>query len=270
MDEVKKALLHGSNAVVCTIIQSRGSAPRKAGSRMLVDQEGRTWGSVGGGALEQLCIEKALAIHRTGKGYTQDFDLASTLENGVSMICGGDVTIEFSFLDSLDSAAALLGDGEKPVTVYIFGGGHVGTELVPVLEHLDFRVVVLDDREEFASEKRHPKAYRCIHCNYSDIAASVRIEPEDYVAIMTHGHLNDREILLQVVRTGASYIGCIGSRKKVDSTMRYLLENGVSEEDAHKIFMPIGIDLLGDTPQEIAISIAAQMIRHRVLETQNL
>ncbi len=263
-----KTLMHGSGAVICTIIESRGSSPRKTGAMMLVDNSGRTWGSVGGGALENLCINKALEIHKTKKGYVREFDLASKLEDGSSMICGGDVTIEFTYLATGEEVSAFFGEEEKPIRVFLFGGGHVGTELVPVLEHLHFDVIVLDDREEFASSQRHPKAKQCILCDYDNIEKYVSIQPEDYVAVMTHGHKNDQSVLLQCMRKHPSYIGCIGSRKKVSATHQFLLDNGIPQEEIDRLHSPIGIDLLGDTPEEIAISIAAQLIRHRALGAQ--
>jgi len=262
-DQALKTLFHSGAAVICTITESKGSSPRKAGSMMLVDEKGRTWGSVGGGALENLCIAKAVEVYRTKKGFVQEFDLSSKLEDGNSMICGGDVTVEFSYLDSREAVSAFFGDEEKPVRVWLFGGGHVGTELVPVLEHLGFDVFVLDDRPEFCSKERHPKAKQCILCDYSDIEKYADIKPEDYVAIMTHGHKYDQTLLLQSVKKNPAYLGCIGSRRKVAATHQFLRDNGVSQEQIDKIESPIGIDLLGDTPEEIAISIAAQMIRYR-------
>lgn len=258
-----KTIMHGGGAVICTITQSKGSSPRKTGAMMLVDEKGRTWGSVGGGALENLCIKKALEIHGTKKGYVQEFDLASKLEDGNSMICGGDVTIEFTYLASQEDAFSFFGEEEKPIKVYLFGGGHVGTELVPVLEHLHFDVVVLDDRPEFASAQRHPGAKQCILCDYGNIEKYVNIQPEDYVAVMTHGHKKDQAVLLQCMKKHPSYIGCIGSRKKVAATHQFLLDNGIPQQEIDRLHSPIGIDLLGDTPEEIAISIAAQLIRHR-------
>lgn len=263
-----KTLMHGGGAVICTITESKGSSPRKTGAMMLVDEKGRTWGSVGGGALENLCVAKALEIHKTKKGYVQEFDLASKLEDGSAMICGGDVTIEFTCLASREEAVAFFGEEEKPVRVILFGGGHVGTELVPVLEHLHFDVVVLDNREEFAAPQRHPKAKQCILCDYDNIEKYVCIQHEDYVAVMTHGHKNDQSVLLQCMRKHPSYIGCIGSRKKVAATRQFLLDNGIPQEEIERLHSPIGIDLLGDTPEEIAISIAAQLIRHRALSAQ--
>lgn len=263
-DQTLKTLFHDNAAVICTIVQSKGSSPRKAGAMMLVSQNGKTWGSVGGGALENLCVTKAQEVYKTKKGYVQEFDLSSKLEDGNSMICGGDVTIEFAYLDTREAVFSFFGEEEKPIRVWLFGGGHVGTEVVPVLEHLGFDVYVLDDRPEFCSEQRHPKAKKCILCDYSDIEKYADIKPEDYVAIMTHGHMYDQTVLLQCVRKNPAYLGCIGSRRKVAATHQFLRDNGVSQEQIDKIKTPIGIDLLGDTPPEIAISIAAQLIRVRV------
>lgn len=262
-DQALKTLFHSGAAVICTIVQSKGSSPRKTGAMMLVDEKGRTWGSVGGGALENLCVTKAIDVYKTKKGYVQEFDLSSKLEDGNSMICGGDVTIQFSFLDSREAVSAFFGEEEKPIRVWLFGGGHVGTELVPVLEHVGFDVYVIDNRPEFCSEKRHPKAKKCILCDYSNIDTCTDVKSEDYVAIMTHGHMYDQTVLLQCVRKNPAYLGCIGSRRKVAATHQFLRDNGVTQQQIDKIKSPIGIDLLGDTPEEIAISIAAQMIRCR-------
>ena len=147
--------------------------------------------------------------------------------------------------------------------VYIFGGGHVGAALVPVLEYVGFRVVVFDNRPEFATADHFPKAERVILGNYRDISPEVTLRAEDYVAIMTPGHQADREVLLQALRSQATYIGCIGSRSKLAATKAWLLERGIPEEDWLRVHAPIGIPLGGRTPEEIAVSIAAEMIRHR-------
>lgn len=268
-EETKKTIMHGQNAVVCTIIKSEGSSPRKAGSSMVVNRDGKSWGSVGGGEIENYCIRKAVEVHRTGESFVQEFHLDSSRQDAVSMICGGDVTVQFTFIDyqhtDPEDLDRMFGIERVLPVVYIFGGGHVGTELVPVLEHLGFRVVLMDDREEFAASKRHPKAERTICGDFSDISRYVTITADDYVVIMTHGHIADRTVLLQAMKTRATYIGCIGSRRKVEATNRFLMENGIPESELGRIHSPIGIELFGDTPEEIAISVAAELIRHRAL-----
>ena len=148
-------------------------------------------------------------------------------------------------------------------TVYIFGGGHVGAALVPVLAYVGFRVTVFDNRPDFAVPEHYPKADSVICGEYQDFSPYLTLRPEDYVAIMTPGHQADREVLLQALRSPAGYIGLIGSRSKLASTKAWLLERGIPEEDWPRVHAPIGIPLGGRTPEEISISIAAEMIRHR-------
>ena len=148
-------------------------------------------------------------------------------------------------------------------TVYIFGGGHVGAALVPVLAYVGFRVTVFDNRPEFALSEHYPKADHVIFGEYQDFSPYLTLRPEDYVAIMTPGHQADREVLLQALRSPAGYIGLIGSRSKLAATKAWLLERGIPEEDWPRVHAPIGIPLGGRTPEEISISIAAEMIRHR-------
>lgn len=147
--------------------------------------------------------------------------------------------------------------------VYIFGGGHVGRALVPVLANVGFRVTVFDNREDFARQENYPAAEQVIFGDYYHIEEKVHITPRDYVVIMTPGHQADREVLLQALRSPATYIGCIGSRSKIAGTRAWLAEHGIPDEAWERVHAPIGIPLGGRTPEEIAVSIAAEMIRHR-------
>lgn len=147
--------------------------------------------------------------------------------------------------------------------VYVFGGGHVSQQLVPVLAKVGFRVVVYEDREEFSRPELFPAAEGIIRGDFTRIADNVTITGADYVVIMTRGHQNDFDVLNQTLRTKASYIGCIGSRAKVAKTKQRLKEAGVEEKDIERMISPIGLEIEAETPEEIAISIAAQMILHR-------
>lgn len=145
--------------------------------------------------------------------------------------------------------------------VYIFGGGHVGAALVPVLAAVDFRVTVFDNRPDFAVQANYPAATRVLCGDYRDI--DVSLTKYDYAVIMTPGHQADFEVLAQVLRTEATYIGCIGSRKKIEITNEKLKQLGFTDTDLARIHSPIGLDILAETPAEIAVSIAAELIRHR-------
>ena len=147
--------------------------------------------------------------------------------------------------------------------VYVFGCGHVAQELVPVLAHVGFRCVAMDDRPEFASRELFPSAEEVLLIDFQRVADYVAIGPEDYVCIMTRGHAFDTVVQAQALRTPACYIGVIGSRHKAAGVRAALKEQGFTDGQLDRIVTPIGLEIKAETPEEIAISIAGQMILHR-------
>ncbi|HZJ91281.1 MAG: XdhC family protein [Clostridiaceae bacterium] len=150
-----------------------------------------------------------------------------------------------------------------PGFVYIFGGGHVGQALVPALAAVDFAPVVLDDREEFVNPDLFPSAFDVLLADLDNIAETITITDRDYVCVMTRGHTNDLEVQAQVLKTPARYIGVIGSKKKTKTVHNRLISRGFTEEELARITAPIGLNIGGKTPSEIAVSITAQLIQHR-------
>ena len=149
--------------------------------------------------------------------------------------------------------------------MYIFGGGHVGKALAPVLDKIGFNVTVYDYRPGLVTKENTPGAKEIIIGDYSDIFSKVTITPYDYVVIMTPGHQADFEVLNQILKTPATYIGCIGSRTKVAATTKRLKDAGYTDKDISRIHSPIGLPIMAQTPDEIAISIAAELIKHRAM-----
>lgn len=147
--------------------------------------------------------------------------------------------------------------------VYIFGGGHVGQALVPVLASVDFRVTVYDKRKELATLEHFPMAEEVIYGDYEHIFDKVNLKPEDYVVIMTPGHESDFALLEQVLRVETAYVGCIGSRHKIARTQELLRQAGITEERIASVHSPIGLPIGAQTPAEIAICIGAEMIQCR-------
>lgn len=147
--------------------------------------------------------------------------------------------------------------------VYLFGGGHVGKALVPVLDSVDFRVTVFDKRAEVAKKEQFPCAEQVILGEYEHIFDKVTLKPEDYAVIMTPGHESDFALLEQILTKELRYVGCIGSRSKIAKTKERLMEAGVAEERINAVHWPIGLPIGAQTPAEIAISIAAEMIQVR-------
>ncbi len=148
-------------------------------------------------------------------------------------------------------------------TVYVFGGGHVAQELVPVISHLDFKCVVYDDREQFANSSIFPDAVDTIVGDFNDILSKITIEEQDYVVIMTRGHECDYDVQRQVLKTDAHYIGVMGSKMKIKTLSVKLKQDGYTDKDLERFYTPIGISILAETPAEIAISVAGELIRVR-------
>jgi len=148
-------------------------------------------------------------------------------------------------------------------SVVICGGGHIGQELVAVLHRVGFRCVLLDDREEFVDKGLFPLAEQVKLVDFDKLLETVPISERDYVVIVTRGHSSDYIVLEQVLRTDARYVGMIGSRRKIATTNARLLQAGIAQEDVGRVHQPIGIDIKAETPAEIAISIAAELIMAR-------
>lgn len=148
----------------------------------------------------------------------------------------------------------------KAGRVYVFGGGHVSQELVPVLAHVGFRPVVYDDRPEFADSRLFPAAEEVLLGDFNHIEEKITITSDDYVVIMTRGHQADYEVLTQTLRSHAKYIGCIGSRRKLAFCLDRLLAAGFTEEEWARVHAPIGLAIEAETPEEIAVSVAGEMI----------
>lgn len=148
--------------------------------------------------------------------------------------------------------------------VYVFGGGHVAQELVPVLAHIGFRCTVMDDREEFASPVLFPAAQQVILGDFRRISDYLQIGEQDYVCVMTRGHASDTVVQAQVLKCHPCYCGVIGSRHKAAGVRKVLKEEyGLTDAELDLVTTPIGLDIQAETPAEIAISIAAQMLQHR-------
>lgn len=180
--------------------------------------------------------------------------------------------LDSSLLSELLKTKAVYLKGEpsyyaEPVThagtVYIFGGGHVSRELTSLLAHVGFPVVIFEDREEFASPALFPDARKVILGSFINISEHLTLTRHDYVVIMTRGHQADFEVLSQVLRYPCTYIGCIGSRKKISATRQRLTEIGFPEDAFDRVHAPIGLPIKAETPAEIAVSVAAELIKHR-------
>lgn len=292
----------GRKAVLCTVTDARGSVPRGPGARMAVLSDGISLGTVGGGAVELQAQQDARAMLTDGAGTgPRIYDLGAGGQTG--MVCGGVVTICFTQIDAgaqadlgkwaelLESrrpGVLLLGpdgclrvleqDGQAASgadasiyrediggegVVYLFGAGHVGRALVPVLTGLEFPVVVYDERPEAVRPEDFPTALAVVQGEFSDLSAHIHLTAADYAVVMTPGHCADLAVVRQVLAWGPSYVGCMGSRKKRAFLRTALAEAGFASEQIDAVHLPIGLEIGARTPAEIAVSVAAELIAHR-------
>ena len=268
--KLEETITKGQPVVLCSISLSHGSCPRGEGAMMLVTEEGRIAGTIGGGAVEYNAQKKAAEVLRTGKSSTHEYILRNNDIQDIGMICGGDVEVDFFYMDpeapeTLAKLEELQEAVKRLANVYIFGGGHVAQALVPLLTSVDFNCIVIEDRKEFAEPSLFPGVDRTILCdNNEHIADYVEFTEDDYICIMTRGHKDDMIIEAQAVKTPAKYIGVIGSREKIAAVSAQLRERGCTEEEIARITSPIGIPVRGArTPEEISVCIAAELIEVR-------
>jgi xanthine dehydrogenase accessory factor len=246
---------------LATVVKTRGSVPGKVGFKILVEKDGRTSGTVGGGALEKKTIEECLSRIENGTSGLQDYILtekADTIQKEgkteiIPMMCEGKVTI---FYDIKPAVAR----------VYLFGGGHVGHALSFFLAHLNLHVILIDNREEFANPVKNPNAHDIICRDYLEYSAEFNPPADSYAVIMTHGHRYDYQILKTLLarKLTLKYIGVIASRSKAGQLKAKLRTDLGEKFDLSRVFTPIGLNIGGDSETEIALSIAAeiQAIRH--------
>lgn len=251
-------------AVLCAIVASHGSTPRGAGARMLVLADGRTLGTIGGGAVEHQAVQFARELLEQGRSAERTYGLAPG--GDADMICGGEVDVRFRCLAPSDvrELEAIAREWAPADRVLLFGGGHVARALAKVLSLADYSVEVWDQRPEAVTPALFPDA-AALRCGAWEAAleALAPVAAEDYVVVMTPGHQADFTVLAQVLKTPAKYIGCIGSRSKAAAVRSRLLEAGFSEGEVDRVRSPIGLPIGGKAPGEIAVSVAAEMIACR-------
>jgi xanthine dehydrogenase accessory factor len=245
---LKLAELQKANVpcVLCTVVQTQGSTPRKAGSKMIVLKDGSIFGTIGGGSVELAAITEAKDLFRSGKTLYKSYQL----EEDLNMHCGGSVDVYFD---------PLLGQSR----MYIFGAGHIGRVLGKFASDLGFRIVFFDNRPDIYKEF-YLEGAECIAGDYFKCIEDAAFNDDTYIVIMTHKHMYDEDILAAVARKPHAYLGMIGSRRKVaDARKRFLAEGLLTEAELDKVNMPIGLSFAVETPEEIAISVLAKIIDTR-------
>jgi xanthine dehydrogenase accessory factor len=244
------ALRRGESAVLVTIVSAQGSTPQRVGAKMLVLADGRTVGTIGGGCYENDAFWKAMDSLTTRRSQLVRYDLTDEFAEESGLICGGQMQVYIEHL-------------EPPPDLYIIGAGHVGQHLARVAKPVGFRIHVLDDREKFASRARFPDADEIAVASIPDWLHGAVLAPTAYVVIVTRGHRHDLDALRALAARDLRYLGLIGSRAKVKRLCDALVEDALPPACLARIHAPIGLDIGAVTPEEIAISILAELVAVR-------
>lgn len=288
----------GRQAALCVVVQTRGSTPQRPGATMLLRADGQSVGTLGGGCVEAEAKRQGLELLE--KSLSARLNLRHDHDYGWDdvAICGGQMDIAVMpvtpqadlqpFRQAIEAAKrrapasvpiTVQHEGkplqyrlhlEVPPTLLIAGAGHVGLAVGKLARELDFHVVVIDDRPEFACPERFGPHIELI---VDDFARALRTYPIDancFVVIVTRGHRHDQEALAAVIRSPAGYVGMIGSRRKIKTVFQNLREAGVPQELIDRVHTPIGLAIGAATVNEIAVSIAAEMIQVRRQNTPTL
>lgn len=240
----------GRRGAVATIVNARGSIPSFKSAKMLVRDDGSIAGTIGGGCVEAEVWQAAREVMATEKPRTLRFDLNQNPKYDTGLVCGGTLEI---FVEPVLPTPLL----------YLFGAGHVSLEVYKAVRNAGFDVIVTDDRDAYASSERFPGARQVIAEDFDKALAGLNPSESSYIVIATRGHRDDMRVLRWAVQTPARYIGMMGSRRKAITVYRELVREGLDPELFDRVRSPIGLDIGAVTPEEIAVSIVAELIAIR-------
>jgi len=249
-DEIVRLRRLGQKAAIATIVQVHGSIPSYESAKLLVREDGSMMGTVGGGCVEAEVWNAAREVIETEKPRHLSFNLGQDAASDNGLICGGQLDI---FVEPVI----------PPPHAFIFGAGHISKSLSKVAALAGFATTIVDNRDTFANRQRFPEADEVFAEEYEDIFPKLPINELSYLIIVTRGHRDDLRVLRLAVATEARYIAMIGSKRKVINVVKELEQEGIARERIKRIHAPMGLDIGAISPEEIAISVAAEMIAVR-------
>lgn len=253
LNQASSLLQAGKTLVLCTVIEKKGHGPRDVGAKMIVAEDGKTFGTIGGGDLERSLVNECLKSIGEGKSRKVSFNLSETPKEGTigtSMICGGELTV---LADVLEPTSRLI----------IVGAGHVSLPLAKIASDVGFKIAVVDDERKLVTKERFPMAEKIIAGDYAQILNDFPVGSNDY-AVIAHGEPeHDYTALKKLLEKSPAYVGLLGSPKKAATLTQRLKAEGVSDEQLKKLHTPVGLDIGAETPEEIGVSILAQIIQFK-------
>jgi xanthine dehydrogenase accessory factor len=248
-EEIVKMRRAGRRAALATIVHTNGSIPSYESSRMLVREDGSIAGTIGGGCVEAEVWAAAKEVMQKEAPRKMVFNLNNEAKYDNGLICGGTLEV---FVEPILPQPML----------YVFGGGHVSMAVAKAATAAGFGIGVVDDRETFANQERFPMAQE-IYTSYEDAFEKIHPNAASYLVIVTRGHKEDMRVLAWAVRTEARYVGMIGSKRKVLSVYKALENDGYKPEEFERVYAPMGLEIGALSPEEIAVSIAAELVAVR-------
>jgi xanthine dehydrogenase accessory factor len=249
-EEIVRLRKEGRRGAVATIVNARGSIPSFQTAKMLVRDDGSIVGTIGGGCVEAEVWQAAREVMESERPRTLTFNLNQDPKYDTGLVCGGTLEI---FVEPV-----LL-----PAKLYVFGAGHVAASLYQVACIAGFDVTVVDDREAYANRERFPDAQQVIAEDFDKATAQLTPSESSYIVIVTRGHRDDMRMLRWAVQTPARYIGMIGSKRKTIAIFKELQQEGLDAHLFDRVHAPVGLDIGAITPEEIAVSITAELIAKR-------
>ena len=247
--EIVRASLEGKAVAVATVVRAPQGAAARIGGKLLVRADGSRLGSIGGGPLEEAIAAACLAA------LTQ---LPRTAVETIFYASNGERLHRLEA--SADDVEVMIEVIERPATLLIVGGGHVGQSLATIAALAGFSVTVLDDRSAFANQERFPMADRVICGDFVEELRKFAIDAATYIVMVSRGHKQDELALREVAASGAAYVGMIGSLRRVSTVLTHLAQEGVPREALERVYTPIGLDIGAETPEEIAVSVVAELV----------
>ncbi len=249
-EEIVKLRQEGRRGAVATIVNVRGSIPSFETAKMLVRDDGSIYGTIGGGCVEADVWRAARDVMEIEKPRTLTFDLNQDPRYDTGLVCGGTLDV---FIEPI----------LPPALLYIFGAGHVSASLYKTAHSAGFDITVIDDRDSYANRERFPQAREVMAEDFDHAMARLTPSEAAYIVIVTRGHRDDMRVLRWAVQTKARYIGMIGSKRKTITIFRELQKEGLPAQLFDRVHAPVGLDIGAVTPEEIAVSITAELIAVR-------
>jgi xanthine dehydrogenase accessory factor len=250
LNEAARILQARNTLVLCTVVEKKGSGPRDVGAKMLVTGDGKTCGTIGGGNVERALIEASLDAIKEGKSRTVTFSLSQSHREGTvgtGMICGGELTVLANVI-------------EPTPRLIIVGAGHVAEPLTRLASNSGFEVTIIDDETKIATKEKFPTAQTILAGNYNQTLNAFAANPNDAV-VVAHGEPeHDYTALKSMIGKNPAYVGLLGSKTKAKLLTERLRREGVTEEQLKVLHAPVGLDIGAETPEEIGVSILAEII----------